>query len=228
MRRECRECFPRRGPPRVSDPNMQHGTRVTHVSWCMPGSPTSDFLWSQWRGKRSRHSRRIRNPQFYVSYKRPMRQASCLLYPSLTTRVLYIRYLHILPIIKENKTMVLLALGPDSLVRIYKECYCCGKAKPPIKKEHDDFPTFLSLACSQQIGANVSVCAGPEFSCSQYADLKPFWVHHLLYNNANSSKHTWTIMINRYGTTKHMENTPYAQHQHKSQFYAGTQYLEHK
>ena len=26
----------------------------------------------RWRGKRSRHSRRIRNPQFYVSDKRPM------------------------------------------------------------------------------------------------------------------------------------------------------------
>ena len=26
----------------------------------------------QWRGKRSRHSRRMRNPQFYVSGKRPM------------------------------------------------------------------------------------------------------------------------------------------------------------
>ena len=27
---------------------------------------------SRWRGKRSRHSRRMRNPQFYVSDKRPM------------------------------------------------------------------------------------------------------------------------------------------------------------
>ena len=59
-------------PPRFSDPDMHHGTCVTHVPWCMPGSLTSGFLWSQWRGKRSRHSRRMRNPQFYISGKRPM------------------------------------------------------------------------------------------------------------------------------------------------------------
>ena len=38
-------------PPRVSDPDMHHGTCVTHVPWCMPGSLTSSFLWSRWRGK---------------------------------------------------------------------------------------------------------------------------------------------------------------------------------
>ena len=60
-------------PPWVSDPDMHHGTCVTHVSWCMSGSLTSGFLWSRWRGKRSRHSRRMRNPQFHVSGKRPIR-----------------------------------------------------------------------------------------------------------------------------------------------------------
>ena len=60
--------------PRVSDPDMQHGTCARHVPWCMPGSPTTGFLWNQWRGKRSRHSRRMYNPQFYVSGKRPMAQ----------------------------------------------------------------------------------------------------------------------------------------------------------
>ena len=59
-------------PPRVSDPGMHHGTCVTHVSWCMPRSPTSYFLWSRWRGKRSRQSQRMRNPPFYASGKRPM------------------------------------------------------------------------------------------------------------------------------------------------------------
>ena len=59
-------------PPWVIDPYMYHGTCVTHVPWCMPGSLTNSFLWSRWRGKRSRHSRRMRNPQFYVSGKRPM------------------------------------------------------------------------------------------------------------------------------------------------------------
>ena len=59
-------------PPRVSDPDMHHGTCVTHVSWCMPGSLTSDFLWSGWRQKHSQHSRRTNNTQFYVSGKRPI------------------------------------------------------------------------------------------------------------------------------------------------------------
>ena len=59
---------------RVSDPDMHHGTCVTHVSWCMPGSLSSGFLSSRWWGKRSRHSRRMRNPQFHVSGKRPMKR----------------------------------------------------------------------------------------------------------------------------------------------------------
>ena len=67
MRRQCRERFPRqRGlaiPTRFN---------VTHVPWCMSRSLTSGFLWSRWRGKRSRPSRRMRNPQLYVSGKRPM------------------------------------------------------------------------------------------------------------------------------------------------------------
>ena len=64
MRRECRE--------RVSDPDMHHGTCVTHVPWCLPGSLSSGFLWSRWRGKRTRHSSRMRNPQLNVSGKSPM------------------------------------------------------------------------------------------------------------------------------------------------------------
>ena len=59
-------------PPRVSDPDMDHGTCVAHVPWCMPGSLTSGFLWSRSRGKRSRHYRRMHNPQLYVAGKRPM------------------------------------------------------------------------------------------------------------------------------------------------------------
>ena len=60
-------------PPGVSDPDMHHGTCVTHVPWCMSGSLTSGFLWSRWRGERSRHSRRMRNPQNNASCKRPMK-----------------------------------------------------------------------------------------------------------------------------------------------------------
>ena len=59
-------------PPRVSDSDMHYGTCMTHVSWCMPGSLTSSFLWNPWWGERSRHSRRMRNPQFYVAVKRPI------------------------------------------------------------------------------------------------------------------------------------------------------------
>ena len=50
--------------PRVSDPDMHHGTCVTHVPWRMPGSSTGGFLWSRWRGK---HPRRMRNAQFCVA-----------------------------------------------------------------------------------------------------------------------------------------------------------------
>ena len=71
--------------PPVSDPNMHHGTCMTHVPWCMLGSLTSSFLWSWWRGKRSRHSRCMRNPQFYVSGKRPM-GGTCQVYQVSTTQ----------------------------------------------------------------------------------------------------------------------------------------------
>ena len=37
-------------PPRYSDPDMHHGTCVTHVPWSMSGSLTSGFLWSRCRG----------------------------------------------------------------------------------------------------------------------------------------------------------------------------------
>ena len=38
--------------PQVSDPDMHHGTCVTHVPWCMPGSLTSGFLWN-WRRRKT-------------------------------------------------------------------------------------------------------------------------------------------------------------------------------
>ena len=53
-------------PPRVSDPDMHHCTCVAHVPWYMPESLTSGFLWSRC------HSRRMRNPQFCASGKRPI------------------------------------------------------------------------------------------------------------------------------------------------------------
>ena len=66
-------CAARFSPPsRFSDPDMHQGTCVTHVPWCMPGSLTSGFLWNLWRGKRSRYSRCMHNPLFYVSGKRAL------------------------------------------------------------------------------------------------------------------------------------------------------------
>ena len=66
--RECRERFPRHretaNPTRIM-------ACVTHVPWRMTGALTSGLFWSRWRGKRSRHYRRIRNPQFCVSGKSP-------------------------------------------------------------------------------------------------------------------------------------------------------------
>ena len=59
-------------PSRVSDPDMHQGMFTTHVPWCMPGSLFSDCHWGRWRGKRSRHSRRMSDPQFYESGKRPI------------------------------------------------------------------------------------------------------------------------------------------------------------
>ena len=56
----------------VSDPGMHHGTCVTHVPWCMSGSLT--------RGGGQnvpRHSRCMRNPQFFVSGKKLMSCTIC-------------------------------------------------------------------------------------------------------------------------------------------------------
>ena len=68
MRQECRERFPYHSG--VAIPTCFPA--VSHVPGCMPGSLTSVFLWSRWRGQRSWHSRPMCNPQFYVSGKRPM------------------------------------------------------------------------------------------------------------------------------------------------------------
>ena len=59
-------------PPLVSDPDMHHGTCVTHAPECMPALLTSGVLWSRWRGKRSRNFRCMHSQQLYISGKRPM------------------------------------------------------------------------------------------------------------------------------------------------------------
>ena len=50
---------------------MHHGTCVMHVPWCMPGSQTCGFLWSRWRRKRSRHSRRMETRNFVYLVRGP-------------------------------------------------------------------------------------------------------------------------------------------------------------
>ena len=56
---------------RVAHAPGMSGTFSPPLPTCMSGLLTSGFLWSRWRGKLSRHSRRMPNPQFYVSGKRP-------------------------------------------------------------------------------------------------------------------------------------------------------------
>ena len=75
MRRECRECFPHHWLQRkqlVNDHGMHHGTCVTHDAVMHVGIANP---W--WRGKGSRHYRRMRNPHFCISGKRSMLCASC-------------------------------------------------------------------------------------------------------------------------------------------------------
>ena len=72
--------------PRVRDPDMHNSTCTTNVPWCMPESLTSGFLWGCWRAKRSRHSRSMHNPQFYVSGRGPLVSISSPLnmYPNIS------------------------------------------------------------------------------------------------------------------------------------------------
>ena len=60
-------------PPRISNPDMHHGHVRDARAVMHAGIANSRFsLNLSGGGKRSRHSRRMRNPQFYVSGKRPM------------------------------------------------------------------------------------------------------------------------------------------------------------
>ena len=66
-------------PPQFRYPDMHHGMCVTHVPWCMPGSLNCIFIWNWRRGKRSRHSRRMRNPQVYASGRGPIAAIKCIM-----------------------------------------------------------------------------------------------------------------------------------------------------
>ena len=62
-------------PPRVSYPDMHHGTCVTHVQWCMSGSLTSGFIWKSVAAKTFPVFQRMHNPKFSISGKRPKKCA---------------------------------------------------------------------------------------------------------------------------------------------------------
>ena len=69
MHRECRERFPHhrlQRKPLVSDPGMHHGSCVTHVQWCMPGSLTRGG------GETFPAFPVHAQPAIYVSCKKPM------------------------------------------------------------------------------------------------------------------------------------------------------------
>ena len=72
MLQECREGFHRHCGLAISTCI----TCVTHLPRCMPWSLTTGFLRSRWQGKRSRHSRCMRDPEFYASGKRPVELSS--------------------------------------------------------------------------------------------------------------------------------------------------------
>ena len=74
-------------PPRVSDPDIHHGTCVTHVPWCMLVSLTSGFRWSRWRERRSRHSRRMRTRNFTYLVRGPCRNQSHPAMPSVPLNI---------------------------------------------------------------------------------------------------------------------------------------------
>ena len=57
-------CACARNPPRVSDPDMHHGTCMTYVPLCVPRSLTSGFLLNRWRGKRSHNPSACANLNF--------------------------------------------------------------------------------------------------------------------------------------------------------------------
>ena len=102
-------------PPRVSNPDMHHGTCVTHLPWCTPGSLTGGFLWSRWRRKRFQHSRRMRNLQFYLWYEAHWRNHMITLMP-----VRYMEFRKILGwhlnTIKHNNMSITLENGDSRVV----------------------------------------------------------------------------------------------------------------
>ena len=106
MRQECRESFPRhrfQWKPQVSmDHAMRHARAVMHVG----------IANSRWWGKRSRHSRRMRKPQFYISDKRPIKWCRYSVCP--------LQYVHM-----SLRTNILVVVKQSIYMGLCDTCLCC-------------------------------------------------------------------------------------------------------
>ena len=99
MHRECRERFPRhrlQKKPQVSDPDMHHGTCVTHVPCCMSGSLTLVILgiWQEAHGELGKPSLLWRHEWITESHSDVITYP-CSKYTSLGKDALLPRYLNI-------------------------------------------------------------------------------------------------------------------------------------
>ena len=84
---------------------------ITATAIGITGSLTSGLLWSRWQGKRSQHSRRMRNSQIYISGNRPI-AAMPLAYPFASIKVA--RY---------SRLFNLYLSGNEYYRRRYQNCY---------------------------------------------------------------------------------------------------------
>ena len=104
MRRECRERFPRHRRWAIPTCITARASRTCRDA-CRDRQLSVSFEIGG-GGKRSRHSRRMHNLQFYVSGKRPM---VCL--PPITNSVAWRRCKHFLWILRFHSTMLAAAGG---------------------------------------------------------------------------------------------------------------------
>ena len=115
MRRECRERFPchhLQRKPRVSDPGMHHGTCVTARALMHVGIANL-----RWRGKRSRHSWCMRNPQFFNAQR--LYRRSCI-YKDVSYHDNGLMHNQTSPLLKKNCVIVTWTLETYSNGSKYK------------------------------------------------------------------------------------------------------------
>ena len=127
MRRECRERF----PPATAGHRSRHASRhVRHARAVMHvGIASQQFPLKSEAEKRSRHSRRMRNPQFWVSGKRSM--IVCLVVTIVVTVTIIIgKWSHVQfqPDYNNNATLTTMSWwwGPRSYLRCQKMMILCS------------------------------------------------------------------------------------------------------